>query len=253
MLVANSLAACGTERTYRSGGQVNVDAQPANVIEALLTACSGRLSEIGGFYKIHLGAPDSPAFAWTDADLLSSEEQTYRPFFGLADSVNGIQVAPIPIRARAGKPPPRRRCTAPTYWCGMATASTRWRHPRSISCHILEQVQRLQEKWHRGKASARAPMCCRCRRLIGFCEPGDTGTWNSTRNGYVDKLFRVDSVIDRANFDCVFNVTEIDPADYDWDHTTDYTGVATEADGVSAVMPSAAGRGRLVCRRHRAL
>ena len=71
----------GIEPTYRAGGQVSVDAQPANAIEALLTACQGRLSEIGGFYKIHLGAPDSPAFAWTDADLLSSEQQTYRPFF----------------------------------------------------------------------------------------------------------------------------------------------------------------------------
>ena len=81
----------GLEPTYRSGGQINVNTQPANAIEALLTACQGRLSEIGGFYKIHLGAPDSPTFSWTDADLLSTEQQIYRPFFSLADSVNGIQ------------------------------------------------------------------------------------------------------------------------------------------------------------------
>ena len=79
----------GPEPSYRSGGQVNVNTQPANAIEAILTACQGRLSEIGGFYKIHLGAPDASAFSWTDADLLSSEQQTFRPFFSLADSING--------------------------------------------------------------------------------------------------------------------------------------------------------------------
>ena len=38
------------------------------------------------------------------------------------------------------------------------------------------------------------------------------------RNGYEDKLFRVDSVVDSGQSRQLFStVTEIDPADYDWD------------------------------------
>ena len=70
-------------------------------------------------------------------------------------------------------------------------------------------------------------MCCRCRRPIGWLSRATSAVGRRFRNGYEDKLFRVDSVGDQPNLDCVFNVTEIDPADYDWDHATDYTGVAT--------------------------
>ena len=214
----------GPEPSYRAGGQVNVNVQPATAIEALLTACQGRLSEIGGFYKIHLGTPDSPSFSWTDADLLSSEQQTFRPFFSLADSVNGIQgtypdpaqgweTATAPplyrtdLEARDGN---RRLMAAPTF--------------DFVPYH--EQVQRLQKSGIEEAQRART-------HVLPFppaywvVEPGDVGTWSSVRNGYDGKLFRVDSVVDRANLDCALSVTEVDPTDYDWDHTTDYTGVVT--------------------------
>ena len=100
----------GSEATYRSGGQVNVNAPVANAIEAMLTTCQGRVSEIGGFYKIHVGAPDSTTFYFTDDDILSSEPQTFKPFFSLANSVNGIQATyPDPAQAWA-------TATAPAYY-----------------------------------------------------------------------------------------------------------------------------------------
>ena len=230
--IANS--AGGTEPTYRSGGQINIDAQPANAIEAMLTACQGRLSEIGGFYKIHLGTPDSPVFSWTDADLLSSEEQTYRPFFGLADSVNGIQ-GTYPDPAQGWE-----TATAPAlYRTDLEARDGNRRLMAAPSFDFVpypEQVQRLQKSGIEEAQRART-------HVLPFppaywvVEPGDVGTWNSFRNGYVDKLFRVDSVVDRANLDAFLNVTEIDPADYDWDHTVDYTGVATGPTVISRPAP----------------
>jgi hypothetical protein len=214
----------GPEPSYRAGGQVNVNVQPATAIEALLTACQGRLSEIGGFYKIHLGAPDSPAFAWTDADLLSSEQQTFRPFFSLADSVNGIQ-GTYPDPAQGWE-----IATAPPLY--RTDLEARDGHRRLMANPTFdfvpyhEQVQRLQKSGIEEAQRART-------HVLPFppaywvVEPGDVGTWTSVRNGYNDKLFRVDSVVDRANLDCALSVTEVDPADYDWDHVTDYTGVAT--------------------------
>ena len=214
----------GPEPSYRSGGQIDVSTQPANALDELLTACQGRISEIGGFYKIHVGAPDSSVFAWTDADLLSSEQQTFRPFFGLADSVNGIQgTYPDPAQAW-------QTATAPALYRTDLEAHDGNRRlmaaPAFNFVPYAEQVQRLQQS---GIAEAQR---ARTHALpfppaFWMIEPGDVGEWNSTRNGYVNKQFRVDSVVDRANLDLVISVTEVDPSDYEWNHNTDYTGVST--------------------------
>jgi hypothetical protein len=214
----------GPEPSYRAGGQINVNSQPANAIEAILTACQGRLSEIGGFYKIHLGAPDSPAFSWTDADLLSSEQQTFRPFFSLADSVNGIQgTYPDPAQGWETATAP------PLYRTDLEVRDGNRRlmaAPQFDFVPYAEQVQRLQKSGIEESQRARTHVLP-LPPAYWVVEPGDVGTWSSLRNGYTDKLFRVDHVVDRANLDMVLSVTEVDPIDYDWDHVVDYTGVST--------------------------
>jgi hypothetical protein len=220
-LIASST---GSEPSYRSGGQVNVDTQPANAIEAILTACQGRLSEIGGFYKIHLGTPDSAAFSFTDADLLSSEQQTFRPFFSLADSVNGIQgTYPDPSQGWNSATAP------PLYRTDLEVRDGNRRLMASPQFDFVpypEQVQRLQKSGIEESQRARTHVLP-LPPAYWVVEPGDVGTWSSFRNGYTNKLFRVDHVVDRANLDMVLAVTEVDPADYSWDHTVDYTGVST--------------------------
>jgi hypothetical protein len=212
------------EPTYRSGGQVNVDAQIANAVEALLTSCQGRISEIGGFYKIHLGAPDSPTFAWTDADLLSTEQQTYKPFFGLADSINGITGSfPYPAEGWATK-------VAPPYYRPDLEARDGNRrllaNPSFDFVPYAAQVQRLMRSALDEAQRART-------HVLSFppqywvVEPGDIGSWTSLRNGYEDKLFRADAGTDKYNLDVILHLTEVDPADYDWDHETDFQGIST--------------------------
>lgn len=214
----------GPEPTYRTGGQVSVNAQIVHTIEALLTGCQGRLSEIGGFYKIHLGTPDSPSFAFTDGDILSTEEQNFAPFFGLADSVNGITATyPSPAEGWNMKPAPplfnedfeaedgdRRLLASPTFDFVPYDA----------------QVQRLQKSALQEARRARRHTIV-LPPAFWLVEPGDVGTWTSTRNGYEDKQFRVDGATDKANLDVLLNLTEVDPTDYDWDHDTDFTPVGT--------------------------
>ena len=214
----------GPEPTYRCGGQVDVNTQPANAVEAILTSCAGRLAEIGGFYKIYVGAPDSATFTWTDADLLSSAQQTYRPFFSLADSVNGIQgTYPDPAQGWQTATAP------PLYRTDLEITDGNRRLMAAPSFDFVpypEQVQRLQKSGIEEAQRART-------HVLPFpaeywpVEPGDVGSWTSLRNGYVNKLFRVDSVVDQANLDVIMSVTEVDPSDYDWTHSTDYTGVTT--------------------------
>jgi hypothetical protein len=204
----------GFEPTYRSGLQINVNTQPANAIETLLTACQGRVSEIGGFYKIHLGAPEGPTFEFTDADILSTEAQTFTPFFPLADSINGITASyPNPAEGWNTK-------AAPAIFRDDYEARDGNRrllaNPSFDAVPYSEQVQRLM------KSALDEAQRARRHALVmppafWLVEPGDIVEWTSARNGYEEKIFRVDGVVDEPNLDVSWNITEVDPSDYDWD------------------------------------
>lgn len=215
----------GTEPQYRTGGQVNVNAPISDVLEALMTGCQGKISETGGFYSIHLGAPDEAASASiTDDVILSSEEQSFAPFFGLADSINGIAATyPSPADGWNTK-------SAPALYNPDYEARDGGR--RLLASPSLDfvpydgQAQRLQKS---GLLEARRER----RHSLSLppeywpLEPGDVISWTSVRNGYDAKLFRVDGIIDKANLDVTINITEVDPADYDWDPAADFTPVTS--------------------------
>jgi len=215
-------AAGGVRATYRSGLQVNVDTQPANAIEVFLTACQGRVSEIGGFYKIHLGAPGSPTFAFTDDDILSTEAQNFAPFFPLADSINGI-TATYPNPAEGWN----QKAAPPLYRSDLETRDGGRRllaNPSFDAVWDSEQVQQLM------KSALEEAQRARRHAMVmppGFwlVEPGDVGEWTSARNGYEGKLFRVDGVVDEPSLDVSLNLTEVDPGDYSWDPGQDYSPV----------------------------
>lgn len=225
---ATIAAAGGSQPTYRSGGQINVDTQAANALEAILTTCQGRLSEIGGFYKIHLGEPDSPSFTFSDDDILSTEGQLYKPFFSLSESVNGIQ-ARYPDPAQGWN-----YDTAPAYYRTDLEVRDGNRRlmasPQFDFVPYPEQVQRLQ------KSAIEEAQRARTHTLVlppafWIVEPGDVGSWTSARNGYSAKQFRVDSAVDEANLDITLNLTEVDPADFNWDTGAEFTPVVGGAIG----------------------
>ncbi|MFH0299830.1 phage tail protein [Bradyrhizobium sp. 31Argb] len=204
----------GPEPTYRSGGQINVDTQPMNAIKTYLMACQGRIAEIAGFFKIHLGEPDSPVFSFTDADIVSIEPQVYRPFQTLFSSVNGIQARyPDPDQAWAYVPAPAYYRTDLEVRAGnrrlMAT-------PQFDVVPYPGQAQRLQ------KSAILEGQRARSHTLVmppafWIYEPGDVGAWTSERNGYDAKLFRIDGAVDKANLDAGMTITEVDPSDFHWD------------------------------------
>ncbi|WP_316191316.1 MULTISPECIES: phage tail protein [unclassified Bradyrhizobium] len=219
---ATIVGASGPEPMYRCGGQINVDTQAANALEAILTTCQGRISEIGGFYKIHLGEPDSPSFTFSDNDIVSTEAQLYKPFFSLSESVNGIQ-ARYPDPAQGWN-----YDTAPAYYRTDLEVRDGNRRlmasPQFDFVPYPEQVQRLQ------KSSIEEAQRARTHTIVlppafWIVEPGDVGTWTSARNGYSAKQFRVDSAVDQDNLDITLNLTEVDPADYDWDSSTEFVPV----------------------------
>jgi len=211
------------EPEYRSGGQIELSSQLADTIESLLTTCHGRLSEVGGFYKLFAGAPDSPTFAFTDDDILSTEEQSFTPFFGLSDTVNGVT-------AKYPDPEQGWQTTAapPLYRTDLEAEAGNRRLLTDVSLDFVPystQAQRLMKSALEAAQRAR-------RHTLGlppkfwYVEPGDVGAWTSARNGYVEKLFEVNGAVDKANLDVTLDLTEVDPADYDWSHDTDFQPVA---------------------------
>lgn len=209
---ASTDGADGPEPAYRTGMQINVNTQPVNAIQTLLTGCQGKISSIGGFFKLRLGAPDSPTFSFTDDDIVSIEPQSFRPFFALADSVNGIQ-ARYPDPAQGWQ-----YDTAPAYYRTDLEAKDGNRRlmasPSFDAVPYPAQVQRLQKSAIEEAQRARGHTVV-LPPWYWTVEPGDVGAWTSPHNGYVTKQFRVDVAIDKFNLDIRFSLTEVDPADYD--------------------------------------
>jgi hypothetical protein len=212
----------GQEPTYRAGGEIQVGAQVATTVEALLTASNARLVESGGTYKIFVGPPGAPVMAFTDGDILSTEEQSFSPFQSLADTVNGVDATyPNPAEGwNAKKAPPLLRPD-------LEPLAGNRRLIASVSLDLVPyagQAQRLMQ-W----ALLEALRARRHTFVLGpefrVLEAGDIVLWSSARNGYEEKLFRVDGLVYKSNLDVIVDLTEVDPSDYDWDQQADYTPV----------------------------
>jgi len=209
----------GNEATYRAGGEIRVGTNIADTIEQFLTSCQGRLTESGGVYKVFVGQPGNPLVEFDDGTILSTEEQTFSPFFGLADTVNGITASyPNPLEGWNTKEAP------PLYRADLEAEVGGRRLLADVSLDLVPyrgQVQRLM------KSALQEAQRARRHTIVmppdyWALEPGEVVQWSSTRNGYIDKHFRIDGVIDRANLDVIWDITEVDPSDYDWDQNADY-------------------------------
>lgn len=209
----------GYEVQYRAGGEVQVSASPIDVINEFLKACNARVAEVGGSYKILVGAAGAPVMYLTDDGIIVTEQQTFNPFPTLSATVNGCTAHyPEPAQGWATVDAPalynpdleeedgdRRLLADVTYG----------------AVPYFEQVQRLEiSAVAEGRRFRRhnwtlPPICW-------LLEPNDVVGVNSTRNSYVDKRFRLDAATDNANLDVPAALTECDPADYSYNPATQF-------------------------------
>ncbi|QTK78331.1 hypothetical protein AT6N2_C0427 [Agrobacterium tumefaciens] len=210
----------GWVNTYRSGGEIQVDAPLTSAVEALLTACQGRISEVGGVYYLHSGAPGAPVINFTDDDILSTEEQEFTPFLGLADTINGISANyPSPADGWVAKTAP------PLYRPDFEASDGNRRLMADVDLNFVpypEQVQRLMKSALEEARRFRRHTIVLPPKFWAYATPGTVFSWTSDRNGYDAKLMRIDGVADRANLDVMIDITEVDPADYDWSSDTEF-------------------------------
>lgn len=208
-----SLAGGGTEKQYRCGLEITTNRQPVDVIEDLLKACAGRMAEIGGVYKIRCGTPGAAVYAFTDADCVITQGQSFDPFPGLESTTNGMHAKyPEPLEGWTAKDAP------PRYNADYEADDDDQRLIADVTFNAVPyplQVQRLM--------TAAIEEARRFRRHshtmppeAWLLEPLDTVAWSSARNGYSNKLFDIAAMDDLDNCNQVPVLQEIDPADYDW-------------------------------------
>ena len=209
--------------SYRSGGEIAVDIEIASALESILTACNGRLVDTGWKYRLLIGPSSEADVTITDDDILSSAEQAFTPFLGLADTTNGVTaIYPEPEEEWQNQSAP------PLYVAEYEVADGNRRLVEQADLPMVpyrEQVQRLM-----AATLAEARRARRHTISLGpkywALEPGDVISWTSERNGYASKMFRVDGLYDLPTADIVVDLTEIDPSDYSWDASQDFRPVA---------------------------
>lgn len=213
--------AYGPEPTYRSGMELPVDVASSGAFEALLSACQGKIADVGGVFHIYVGAPEAPDFAINDGHIIVTTGQSFTPFFGLADSINGIS-AKWPSREDGWNV----KTAPPLYRTDLEALHGNRRLMADVELTAVpyaEQVQRLMRSSLLTAQRARRHTFSIGPEFWAYCVPGAVFSWTSERNGYVNKLFQIDGVVDGANLEVMIDVTEVDPSDYAWNSATDYT------------------------------
>jgi hypothetical protein len=211
---ATVIGPAGPEPTYRAGGSIRVSTPVADTIRTLMTACQGRMVEAGGEYRPHVGGVSPTVDHITDGDLQSTEEQRFVPFFGLSNTINGIagshlspengwNTLPLPTLLRPD----------------LEVADGNRRLLADVALDLVPYNWQAQRLMLQALAEAR-----RERKLTLVLSgdhylalPGETITFTSEENGFIDKLFRIDGAVDLANGDVIWDITELDPSDYDPD------------------------------------
>lgn len=234
--VAIPLADGGTERQFRAGMEIACSNQPLDVIDEFLSGCQGRLSEIGGVYKMHVGAPTGSALFITDDDIVVTDGQTLDPFPSIDQTVNGITATyPEPAEAWEIKEAP------PLYNPDLEADDIDRRLVKNVRFECVRygtQVQRLMKAMLLDARRFRTHVIT-LPPEAWLLEPGiDYISWTSTRNGYSDKQFLVVGIEGGPGLNQIASLREVDAADYAWS-TDDEIETTYSPVGPFAVTPQA--------------
>jgi hypothetical protein len=211
--IAIDLAEGGTEPQFEAGGTIQLNKQPADVIEEVLKGCNGKIAEIGGRYKIRVGAAGAAVFSFTDADILTTDKQTFDPFPSLGKIVNAVTAKYVSPADGWNE-----KDAAPLYDASLEAADGGRRQSVDIEygfVHSGTQVQRLMRAERNDQRAWRAHALPLGPEAF-VLEPLDVASWTSARNGYTTKSFDIRQVDDLPNLNQALGIKELDPSAYNW-------------------------------------
>ncbi|WP_211299439.1 phage tail protein [Pukyongiella litopenaei] len=224
----------GSELRYRAGYEVHTaDDTPADVIAELLKSCSADIVEIGGVYKVRVGPPAMPVFAFSDDDVLIEQPEMLNPYPGLEEVYNAIHAShPDPQALWETRDAPPRYNSTWEEEDGDRQLVAAVDLPTVAS---RTQVQRLMRAWIKDERRFR-----RHGLMLGpsalAVEPLDVVAFTSPRNGYTGKAFEVgEAHSDPLQLTCTLSMRERDDTDFDW---TTGDELAVETPSVIYVPPA---------------
>lgn len=208
----------GSEKRFRCGREIFFSERPADVIQELLTGCNGRLVLSQGKYYPLVGVPETADASFTDADVIVTEATSLEPFPNLDSIINGATASYLePSQAWESKE------TAPYKVAALVAADDGREQLEGLDLATTfsgTQAQRILK--------AVVEESRRFRRHVVPLPPAFNAyrplqvlSWTSAANGYTDKLFLITAKTEAPNANVVFGLLELDPADFDWDETTD--------------------------------
>ncbi len=202
-----------TEKQFRCGYEVRLDMEPLSVIDDIRQGASARIAEVGGSFKILVGAPGAAVYSFSDADILVTEEQSFEPFRSLSDTHNGIEATyPEPAEKWASKDAPARYSSALEAEDGNRRLVTGVDFP---AVPFGRQVQALMKAMIEEERRFRIHVFHLPPEAFAL-EPNDVTAWSSDRNGYANKKFLVVDIAGGLTFNQLVLLKEIDPSDYSW-------------------------------------
>jgi hypothetical protein len=216
-----------SEPQFRAGIEITGDMEPLDVIDNLRAACNGRIAEVGGSFKIQIGAFGAAVFSFTDADIVVTKVQTFEPFPTLDDTINQINISyPNPDEKWVTKDAP-----ALTAKDTLDPATGKTLFEVDGNRVLAADVQLPAVPFARQAQRIRRAMIKEERRFhthrfwlppeAWVLEPNDVIAWSSARNGYSNKKFIIVDIQGEVTMNQLVTIREIDPADYDWSPTFD--------------------------------
>ena len=216
-------APIGNRPGFVAGLEIKLEMEPAEVIDELAKTCLGQVSEMGGVFRMRVGAPAAPVQFITDEDIVISAPQELDPFPGLAASANAIASEyPEPASLWTSRAAPPLFNAAWEAEDGGRRLSTSLNFP---ACSVVSQVAQLMAAYIKDARRFRT------HRLVlppeaFLLEPLDTIAWTSLRNGYTNKIFEVVEITDQpGTINQELVLRERDPADYGWTSDQDLPAV----------------------------
>lgn len=208
----------GSEPQFHGGGMVECDIEVATTIEELLRSANALIAEVGGTYKVRVGAPGAPVMSFTDANIVVTREQGFDPFPGLEDTFNIARVTYTePVEQWGTKEAPERRdATAITQDDNRELAFSidlPWVLSNLTAQRIAKTALQNGRRFRR-HSMYHAP-------LFWLIEPLDVVAWSSAHNGYVNKAFEVEQVTGDSALIQGLVIRENDPSDYSWNPISD--------------------------------
>lgn len=95
-----------TEKRYTLNGSFKLDQKPADIMEELLSSCGGALTYVGGLYRLHVAAYESPSITFSESDFAGNIKISPKPpRASRINRVNGTYISPDQAWSAVSFPP----------------------------------------------------------------------------------------------------------------------------------------------------